>query len=226
MLVLVACGSAEPDGSSPSGRSSSGAPFSTEAKSGLITYYDADGGGSCGFDPSPGDLDVVALNGPEFAGSAACGACIRVTGPKGTVTVRVTDSCPDCDDNHLDLSRQAFAKVADPSAGRVTVSYQSVACDVTGPIAYHIKDGSSTYWTAIQIRNHKLPIAKLEYLKSGAYTEIPRLSYNYFVVESGVGAQPNGLAVRVTAADGQTLEDVLPGTIKADTTTQGKAQFK
>lgn len=97
---------------------------------------------------------------------------------------------------------------------------------MTGNVAYHLKDGSSNYWTAIQVRNHKLPVAKLEYRKNGSYVEMKREDYNYFVEASGVGPQPSGLAVRVTAADGQTLEDTLPGTVQSDVTIPGKAQFR
>jgi expansin (peptidoglycan-binding protein) len=70
-----------------------------------------------------------------------------------------------------------------------------------------------------------MPISKLEYQESGAYVDIPRLDYNYFVVDKGVGDQPNGLKVRVTSTDGQTIEDTLPGTITANATVTGKAQF-
>ena len=230
--VIVACGSSDPSSSSSSsssssgGSSSGGTPLSAEVKSGVATYYDADGAGNCGYDPSPNDLDVAAFDSASYAGSAACGSCQLVKGPKGSVVVRIVDSCPDCDKNHLDLSQSAFAKIADPSAGRVSVTYQTVSCAVTGNVAYHVKDGSSNYWTAIQVRNHKLPIAKLEYKKGASYVEMKREDYNYFVEPSGVGDQPSGLVLRVTATDGQTLEDTLPGTVQADVTIQGKSQFK
>jgi expansin (peptidoglycan-binding protein) len=240
-FLIVACGSSDGassgsssssssssggSSSSSSGGSSSGTPFSTQVKNGVITYYDADGSGSCSYDPSPNDLDVAAFDLPEFAGSAACGSCVHVTGPKGEVTVRIVDSCPECEQGHLDLSREAFAKIADIAAGHVEVTYQTVACNVTGPLAYHYKDGSSIYWTAIQVRNHRLPVVKLEYKKNGSYVAMPRMDYNYFVDENGVGDQPNGLALRVTAADGQVVEDVLAGGVQADTTIQGTARFK
>jgi expansin len=195
-------------------------------KDGIATYYDADGAGNCGFDPSPDAMDVAAFDTADYAGSAACGSCVRVKGPKGEVTVRIVDRCPDCSANHIDLSKQAFAKIAELSAGRVDVTFQTVACDVSGPVAYHFKDGSSKYWTAIQVRNHRLPVAKLEYRKGSAYVEMKREEYNYFVEPSGVGDQPGGLTVRLTAADGQTLEETLPGDIPSDVTVSGKSQLK
>ena len=225
--VVAACGGDDAPSSSSfgGGSSSGGSTYSTAPKEGIATYYDADGSGNCSFDPSPGDLDVVALNYPEYAESAACGSCIRVKGPKGEVTVRVVDSCPGCKEGHLDLSREAFAKVAEPRDGRVPITYQTVACDVSGPIAYHFKNGSSKWWTAIQVRNHRLPVTKLEYQKDGAFVAVERLSYNYFVESKGVGDTPGGLRIRLTAADGQTVEDTLPG-VKDDETVQGAAQFE
>ena len=83
--------------------SGTGAPFG-DVHDGVATYYDATGAGACSFDPTPGDLDVAAMNAPEFAGSAVCGECVAVTGPRGSVTVRIVDLCPECLAGHLDLS--------------------------------------------------------------------------------------------------------------------------
>lgn len=230
LSLLAACGSDDGGGassssSSSSGGSSGGSTFSTEQKSGIATFYDATGEGSCSFDASPNDLDVVALNLPEFAKAASCGSCIRVQGAKGAVTVRVTDSCPGCEQNHLDLSAQAFKKIDDPVKGRVKITYQTVACDVSGNMSYRYKEGSSQYWTAIQVRNHRLPVAKLEVKKNGAYVELPRTDYNYFVDAKGAGKQPQ-LDIRITAADGQVVEDTIPGDIVAGKTSPGNVQFK
>lgn len=244
-LLLAACGDASAPGAATStkeltsanGDSSSGptqggsgpkAPVSSFPKDGEATFYAATGAGACSFDATPNDLDVAAMQLPEFDGSRACGTCLLVTGPKASVTVRVVDSCPGCAAKSvdLDLSAQAFAKIADPSAGKIAITFAEVPCAVSGPIAYHFKDGSSKYWTAIQVRNAKVPIAKLEYMKAGAWTDIPRLDYNYFVVDGGVGDQPSGLGLRVTSTDGQVLEDTLPGAIPSDETESGKAQFE
>lgn len=219
-----ASGATSSSGASSSSGTTTGAPYSTDPRTGIATFYAANGSGNCSFDPSPGDLDVVALAPPDYADSAACGACVKVTGPKGTVTVRVVDSCPECEAGHLDLSREAFAKIAELEAGRVPISFQTVDCAVTGPLAYHFKQGSSQYWTAIQVRNHRLPVTKLEYQKAGAWVAMKRLDYNYFVEAEGVGPQAGGLRLRVTAADGKTLEDTLP-TILDNGTAPGAGQF-
>lgn len=169
------------------------------------TYYAATGGGACGFDPTPNDLMVAAMNQPDYDNSGVCGACVAVTGPNGSATVRIVDLCPECKSGDLDLSQSAFAKLADPSLGRIAIQWRFVACSVSGPIRYHFKDGSSQWWTAVQIRNHRYAIAKFEYMKAGAYVNVPRVNYNYFVAGSGMG--PGPYAFRVSDVQGHVLVD-------------------
>lgn len=194
----------------------------TKFQQGIATYYDATGAGHCGYDASPNDMDVAAMNAPQFYGSAVCGTCAEIEGPKGTVVVRVVDSCPECNEGHLDLSRQAFGKIADMVDGRVTTRWRLVPCAVQGPIRYRIKEGSNPDWTAIQVRNHRLPVQKFEWQKSGTWVEVKREDYNYFVEPAGMGT--GSVKVRVTATDGQVLEDTLP-TTEAGKLYDGAAQF-
>ena len=93
---------------------------------GKATYYDANGTGACGFKAST-DFYVVAMNGTDYD-SDRCGTCIDVTGPKGSVVVRITDKCPGCGAGGLDLSITAFTKIADKSDGRADVSWHPVDC--------------------------------------------------------------------------------------------------
>lgn len=233
LVTLVACGGDDPppdDGSSGGSSGSSGSSgtttFSSEQKTGIATFYDYSGGSevACSFEISK-DTDVAAINTAEYAKSASCGSCVDVSGPKGKVRIRIVDLCPGCEKNHLDLSAEAFAKIADPKAGRVPITYQVVACDVTGNMSYRFKEGSSKYWTAIQVRNHRIPINKVEYKKNGVYTNMPRADYNYFIDTKGVGDQPNGISLRITAADGQVVEDTVPG-VQAGKVLSGAAQFE
>lgn len=169
------------------------------------TFYDADGSGNCSFDPT-GDLMVAAMNHDEYAGSAVCGACVHAVGPSGEATVRIVDQCPECKVGDIDFSPEAFSLFADKSLGRVTIHWKYVPCDVAGPIVYHFKEGSNQWWTAVQVRNPRHAIAKLEFKKDGQYVEVNRLDYNYFVAESGMG--PGPYSFRVTDVKGQVVEDV------------------
>lgn len=221
-LVTIGCGDSSfgdgGDGGSGAGTSTSGpggggppidpgCDGDATIHDGEATYYDfADGSGNCGFPATPNDLMVAAMNHTDYANSAACGACVEITGPSGSVTVRIVDRCPECPQGDIDLSPEAFEKIAALSAGRVPISWKYVACDVMGPVVYHFKDGSNPYWTAIQMRNHTYAIAKLEAADAGGtYAEIGRVDYNYFVADGGLGDGPYKL--RVTDVAGHVIED-------------------
>jgi expansin (peptidoglycan-binding protein) len=190
---------------------------------GKATYYDADGSGNCSFPASPQDLMVAALNTPDYNGSQSCGACVKVKGPSGTVTVRIVDRCPECNQGHIDLSKEAFAKIAAIKLGVVQVTWQFVPCPVQGPIRYQFKSGSNQWWTAIQIRNHRYPIKKLEGQIGGSFKTLPREMYNYFVA-SNPGMGPGPYTFRVTDVLGHVLTDTgIP--LKVGQEVAGKAQF-
>jgi expansin (peptidoglycan-binding protein) len=192
-------------------------------RDGIATYYNADGSGNCSFDPSPQDLMVAAMNTPEWNNSAVCGACAEVIGPTGTVTVRIVDRCPECLAGHLDLSRQAFERIAPIASGRVNTRWRFVPCSVTGPIAFKWKDGTNQWWAAIQVRNHRVPIARVEVRRmDGTFSALDRQDYNYFV---GMNLGPGPFTVRVTAQDGQQLTET--GIALGDNTTvSGTQQFR
>lgn len=187
-----------------------GSTWSQEPRTGIATYYDATGAGACSFDASPQDLFVVAMGAPIYDDAALCGSCLEVTGPSGSTRVRVVDKCPECAADHIDLSRQAFEKIAPIKDGRVPITFKLVECEITSKLRYRYKDGSSRWWTAIQVIDHRLPLAKLEVQKDGAWVEAKRMDYNYFLVEDGAGPQPSGLTMRITAVDGQVVTDTLP----------------
>jgi expansin (peptidoglycan-binding protein) len=170
------------------------------------TYYFGTGAGACLFPPIPGNLMYAAMNYPQFGNSDFCGAYITITGPQGSVIVRIVDMCPECQHGDIDMSPEAFAQIAEIHQGRVPISWQQVSYPLEGPIVYHFKDGSNQWWTAVQIRNHRNPIAKLEYKAgNGNWINVPRTTYNYFVESSGMG--PGPYTFRVTDVFGHTLVD-------------------
>ena len=222
-LVIFGCGEPDSSGESESsaGESASGSGTDPTASgtatagevceeptehSGEGTYYDADGSGNCSFDPS-GDRMIAAINEVDYAGSAPCGACAEVEGPDGVITVRIVDRCPGCAPGDLDLSVEAFEMIAVKEEGRVDISWHFVPCAVEGPLRYRFKEGSSQWWTAVQIRNHRHAIASLEYSQDGGESFIPiaRETYNYFVAPEGMGAEP--VSLRVTDVYGQVVVD-------------------
>jgi expansin (peptidoglycan-binding protein) len=199
-------------------------PVANPVYAGEATYYYATGAGACSFDASPDDLMVAAMNGAQYDNAAFCGAYVHVTGPQGAVTVRIVDLCPGCAAGDLDLSEEAFAQIAELRLGRVPITWQVVSPALAGPIAYHFHSGSNQWWTAVQIRNHRNPVTKLEYrVAGGAWVMVPRTNWNYFVQTSpGMGSGPYDF--RVTDRYGHVLTDSgIP--LIADGTASGSSQF-
>ncbi len=223
-LVVAGCGACGDSGTETPGDTAVG-PMCIAARpaaSGEATYYAADGSGNCSF-PASSDHLVAAMNATDYGTAAWCGACISVAGPMGEVVVRVVDKCPGCAKGDVDLSSEAFARISPLSAGRVPITWHEVACDVTGPIRYEWKNGSNAFYAAIQLRNHRYPIAKLEAKNAGGtYEAIARVDYNYFVRASGLGTGPFDL--RVTDTRGHVLEDSAIA-LGDDVERAGAAQF-
>lgn len=199
------------------------APAQNPTFTGEGTYYlEADGGGNCMFDPTPSDLMVGAMNETQYANADLCGAYVELTGPRGTITIRIVDRCPECKPGDIDLSPAAFDRIAERIQGRVPISWRVVSPALSGPIAFNFKDGSNQWWTAVQVRNHRNPIAKLEYRKGDEWVPVNRERYNYFVAPAGMG--PGPYTFRVTDSYGNTLvESGIPH--REDDTVGGAGQF-
>lgn len=207
-LLLAACAPAGPGECDPSFSlcDDIGSCEAPVVHTGEGTFYAADGSGNCSFDPSPDDLRVAAINNTDYGNSEPCGACARVVGPLGEITVRIVDRCPECPEGDLDLSQEAFAEIANPVDGRVPISWTFVPCEVEGPMVYHFKEGSNPFFTAVQLRNHRNPIATVEALDAnGQFVSIDRVNFNFFIEESGLG--PGPYTFRVTDVFGQVIED-------------------
>lgn len=184
--------------------------------SGDATYYTfADGTGACGFATST-DY-VAALNMPDWMGSGMCGTCAAIDGPMGSVTVRIVDLCPECASGDLDLSPAAFDQIAERSAGRVAMSWREVPCPVTGPVVFHVDSGANGYYLAVNVRNHRHRLARIERrLEGGSYVDLVRQDYNVWVESPVAGAPVDTMHLRATDAYGHAIEADVPVTPGAD----------
>lgn len=103
-------------------RRRAGVPFSGEG-----TFYYPNGGlGACE-NPLQNQDDICAVSFAQFP-ELPCDTCLRVTGPKGSVVVRVQDKCEGCKWGDVDLSHGMFVQIADEAAGRVAISTEVVDC--------------------------------------------------------------------------------------------------
>ncbi|RSM65461.1 hypothetical protein DMB66_16580 [Actinoplanes sp. ATCC 53533] len=171
---------------------------------GKATFYDAgNGDGACLFGPAD-DMMIAAMNQTDYESAKACGAYVRVRAANGaSVTVRITNLCPlPCAPGQIDLSPQAFAKLAEPSLGEVPITWKLLSPDLSTKISIRYKTGSSRWWCALQVINHRNAVARLEVRAGGGWRRLPRESFNYFVSDRGDGC---GDAIRVTDIYGQRL---------------------
>lgn len=193
--------------------------------SGEATHYElASGGmGNCSYPSPPADQLYVALSPPEYGGSAACGSYLQVSGPDGSVTVEVVDQCPECQAGHIDLSEQAFAKIAPLSAGLVPVTYHTIADPpLPAPLSMLVKTGSSAYYLALLPLNNGNPLATVAVSQgSGGWQELSRTAYGYWLASSGAG--PGPFSVRLTDSLGHQATvhgiTISPGAVQPTGTT-------
>ncbi|MFK4102016.1 expansin EXLX1 family cellulose-binding protein [Streptomyces sp. NPDC019531] len=172
---------------------------------GVATFYTlGDGDGACLYGPTS-DVMTAAMNHADYETSKACGAYILVHAANGaSVTVRITNECPlPCAPGQLDLSAQAFAKLADPVQGRIPITWSLLSPSTSDTISIRYKTGSSRYWCGIQAIGHRNPLARLEVETAAGWSELPRKEYNYFLSEQGSGC---GGTIRITDIYGERLE--------------------
>lgn len=203
---------------SPAGRIRPGVSYR-----GVATAYDAGSGdGACSYGPTD-DVMTAAMNHTDYETSKACGAYVVVRAAGGAaVTVRITNECPvGCAPGQLDLSAQAFARLANPVAGQIPITWKLLSPSTSDTIAVRYKTGSSRWWCAVQVIGHRNPVARLELRTTGGWRQLPRTDYNYFLADNGGGC---GGAIRITDIYGERLT-VDKIALRPDTVQPTRVQF-
>ena len=191
------------------------------------TFYGGGYEGGCAMlDPVDTRYYVVAMNLADYNNSQLAGAYIQVTGELGTINMLVTDLLPEGKKGDLDLHVDAFPLIAPAEKGRVPVSWKIIPLDTAenAPVCYKYKEGTTQFWCGLQVRNHRYPIKKLEYLdENGEFQEIQRRHYNYFESDK-MGAGP--FTFRITDIYGQVIVDEgIPLSTDDTEIIQGHVQF-
>lgn len=189
------------------------------------TFYGGGYEGGCAMlDPVPTDIWVAAMNLEDYNNAQLAGAYIELTGELGSIKMLITDLLPEGKKGDVDLCEQAFPLIAPVEKGRVPISWKIIPLDTAddAPVSYKFKEGSSPYWCGVQVRNHRYPVSKLEYLnENGEFVELPRRQYNYFESDE-MGAGP--FTFRVTDIYGQVIVDENIPMVE-DGISQGQSQF-
>jgi expansin (peptidoglycan-binding protein) len=190
---------------------------------GVATAYEAgDGNGACLYGPS-GSMMIAAMNHTDYESAKACGAYVQVRAANGaSITVRITNECPlPCAPGQIDLSQQAFSKLANLSVGRLPITWTLLSPAESGTISIRYKTGSSQYWCAVQAIGHRNPLAALEVETANGWRKLHRTEYNYFLSTDGSGC---GKVIRITDIYGERLS--IDGiALKPDVAQPTRVQF-
>lgn len=191
------------------------------------TFYGGGYVGGCAMlDPVSTDYWIVAMNLADYNNAQLAGAYLEVTGELGTINMLVTDLLPEGKKGALDLYVDAFPLIAPAEKGRVPVSWKIIPLDTAenALVCYKYKEGTTEYWCGVQVRNHRYPITKLEYLnENGEFEEIKRRHYNYFESDR-MGTGP--FTFRITDIYGQVIIDEnIPLSYNDMEIIQGHVQF-
>lgn len=188
------------------------APCVDRSGAGFATSYSyVPGSGACSFTGDDFGSLVAAANPVDYAGSKLCGSYVQVTGPLGSVAVRIVDLCPSCAAGDLDLNAAAFGSIANPGDRRVPITWRTTADPAPNDVFVQQSAGTNTFLLQIQPRDGLYGIASVEYLAPSGYVSAHRESYNYFTVDGSVAPVPlaSPFTLRVTDVNGQAM--VVPG---------------
>jgi expansin len=201
------------------GRACASTVLAAGTAAGTATHYVLSGTGNCSYPAPPGDGLYVALSPAEYDGAAACGGYVEVSGPDGSVRAEVIDQCPPCGPGHIDLSEEAFSRVAPLSAGLVSVTYRPVADPpLPAPVALRVKEGSSRYWLGLLAMNTGNPLAAVQVETApGSWRDLARADYDYWIASSGAGTGPFTVRLTDTAGHQVTVRGIRldPGVVQA-----------
>lgn len=176
---------------------------------GVATYYNKSAGGMACLDYLEEAFYTVAMNKEDYLNGLA-GAYIKITDEQGhSVKAFVTDMLPGGEKGDIDLTRKTFARLEPLETGRMNVSWKIIPTQTTRPISYEWNKNSTKYWWAVQIRNGRYPIKKVECYDrtTKKYVELERQDYNYFTMPSGVYLGGGPYKFRVTDFYGHVLVD-------------------
>ncbi|POS78837.1 rare lipoprotein A [Diaporthe helianthi] len=227
VAAMVAVPSSE-ESDTPSSSSRSTNVLRAAAISGSSTFYGGNlNGGACSFTTMsgiPSGLYGTAYSGSAWNNGAKCGSCLEVTGPNGKIKVMVVDVCHECNEGHLDLFQNGFAKIGSISTGIIPTSHTEVPCGISSPIVLHNKSGTSPYWFSMQVVNSNVPVSKLEVSTDGGKTwqATSRTDYNFF--EKSSGFRTSTVDVRVTSKSGGIIK-VSKVSVASDSKTTAASNF-
>lgn len=162
----------------------------------------------------------AALAPAAFGLGTACGTCLKITGPLGSVTARVAMSCPGCAADQIDLDTPTFNAITGGNgSGIFDVQVQAIPCPVTGGLRWSMNAGTNPYYLNLTPANFKHPVDTVQVNFGSGFTAMARTpDTNEFFISM---ASPVGATVQIKAVDihGQTIKSTIDPAPAAETLT-------
>jgi len=175
-----------------------------------------------------GLANEVVVQGLKASAGQLCDACVELDANGATVIAHAVTYGQETGPNDIDVSPEAYASLMEGDASH-SGTWQLVACPTTEPIQYTFdgREWSNVYFFRVWPRNARLPVTKLEYQLGAGSWSAAELQSDGAWQASGSDFS-GGFSVRLTALDGQTLEDRLPGlnTFDPDVGISSSANFE
>lgn len=154
-----------------------------------------------------------------------CDACVKIETEKGkSLIVRVVTTGK-TSKNSIDLSPEAYNLLNSGEYPRLMQWYITKCPDNGKNIFYQFQTEANPWWTSLWVRNIRLPLLKVE-VKSTKHTDwfqLVRGNDGTYTDKNGFGA--GAFTLRITAIDGQVIEDSYSSFSKGDLLTSSQ-QFE
>jgi hypothetical protein len=196
--------------------------YDAGVQKGRITYYAQSNIVACDIPQSEWPQFTTALSEKHFQGGLACGATVRLMNAGKEIKAMVVDLCPvvgneewcSGDMTHFDLGNATtFSELEPPVTGVKEITFEWLPTPVgDSPVKLRFKDGINAYWIAIEVINHRYPVAKLEIKdpQSGTWKTGDRTKpgmYNYWQFDFTGNGLVAPFQVRITDQYGQVIEE-------------------
>jgi expansin len=156
---------------------------------------------------------------------AVCDSCIRIKTAAGReITARIVTYGVTNEPGDIDVSPTVY-EALDTGEYPRTMTWQFAKCPDTGPLMYEFQTGAHTYWTSFWVRNQRVPVTKVV-VKSASHSTFIELSRNTDGTLNDIKGFGEGeFTLRLSAMDGQVIEDTFPG-FSAGELIESAKQFK
>ncbi|MBN2339859.1 MAG: hypothetical protein JXX29_12215 [Deltaproteobacteria bacterium] len=144
-------------------------------------------------------------------GGGVCDACILIeTGEGQSIVARVVTYGVTNEPGDIDVSPSVYEALNQDEYPR-NMTWEFTSCPDTGPLYYEFQTEANVWWTSLWVRNAKVPIVSVEVQSANhpEFVELTRGSDGTLTDGAGFGEGP--FTLRITAMDGQVIEEPLDG---------------